>query len=139
MLRINGRICVSILGFKNLVFGTGSLSPAVWLALQIAISNRKHLSSTTIETSIAQIALHKNTKQHAPSYHISQKAENLPAHAEAQGGDGRDVAAHPSTFPVEQPIDLFTIRLTYSPLIHVCITAWPITQQVRSSYNRPQA
>jgi hypothetical protein len=37
------------------------------------------------------------------------------------------VAAHPSTFPVKQPIDPFPIRSTYSPFLHVCIRARPIT------------
>jgi hypothetical protein len=40
------------------------------------------------------------------------------------GGTPRGyVPAHLPTFPVEQPIDLFHIRSTYRPFIHVCIMA----------------
>jgi hypothetical protein len=37
------------------------------------------------------------------------------------------IAAHPPTCPVKQSIDLLSTRSTYSPFVHVCIMASPIT------------
>jgi hypothetical protein len=48
------------------------------------------------------------------------------------------VPTHPSTVPVEQPIDLFFNGPAYTTFLHVGITAWPIAPLVGSLFNRPQ-
>jgi hypothetical protein len=48
------------------------------------------------------------------------------------------VPAHPSTNPVEQPIDLFFNRPAYTTFLRVGIESWPIAPLASSLFNRPQ-
>jgi hypothetical protein len=48
------------------------------------------------------------------------------------------VPAHPSTNPVEQPIDLFFNRPAHTTLLRVGIEAWPIGPLASSLFNRSQ-
>jgi hypothetical protein len=51
---------------------------------------------------------------------------------------GAPVPAHPSTNPVEQPIDLFFNRPAYTTFLRVGIKAWSIAPLAGSLSNRPQ-